>query len=37
LHFDYQSSIYFGQKVYDLMIDYKIISGTKVNPVEPWI
>ncbi len=34
-HFNYQWSIYFGQKVYDMMIDAGIISGTKVNPSEP--
>lgn len=34
-HFNYQWSIYFGQKVYDLMIDAGIITGTKINPVEP--
>lgn len=34
-HFNYQWSIYFGQKVYDLMIDAGIISGTKINPSEP--
>lgn len=34
-HFNYQWSIYFGQKVYDLMIDAGIITGTKINPSEP--
>ena len=34
-HFNYQWSIYFGQKVYDMMIDAGIISGTKINPSEP--
>lgn len=34
-HFNYEWSIYFGQKVYDLMIDAGIISGTKINPSEP--
>jgi hypothetical protein len=34
-HFNYQWSIYFGQKVYDAMIDAGIVSGTKINPVEP--
>lgn len=34
-HFNYEWSIYFGQKVYDLMIDYGVISGTKINPIEP--
>ena len=34
-HFNYQWSIYFGQKVYDLMIDAGIIRGTKINPIEP--
>ena len=34
-HFNYQWSIYFGQKVYDLMIDAGVIAGTKVNPSEP--
>lgn len=34
-HFNYKWSIYFGQKVYDLMIDYDIIAGTKIYPSEP--
>lgn len=34
-HFDYKWSIYFGQKVYDLMVDAGIITGTKINPSEP--
>jgi len=34
-HFNYEWSIYFGQKVYDLMIDAGVISGTKINPSEP--
>ena len=34
-HFNYEWSIYFGQKVYDMMIDAKIITGTKINPIEP--
>jgi len=34
-HFDYEWSIYFGEKVYDLMIDAGIITGTKINPSEP--
>lgn len=34
-HFNYQWSIYFGQKVYDAFIDAGIIRGTKINPVEP--
>ena len=34
-HFNYQWSIYFGQKVYDEMIDTGIISGTKINPQKP--
>lgn len=34
-HFNYQWSIYFGQKVYDMMIDAGIITGTKINPTEP--
>lgn len=34
-HFNYQWSIYFGQKVYDMMIDAGIVTGTKINPIEP--
>ena len=34
-HFNAEWSIYFGQKVYDLMIDAGVITGTKINPSEP--
>ena len=34
-HFNYEWSIYFGEKVYDMMVDAGIVSGPKVNPTEP--
>ena len=36
-HFDSASSEYFGQKVYDLLVDLGVASGgVKYNPVCPW-
>ena len=34
-HFNSKWSEYFGQKVYDKMVDLGIVNGKKVNPAEP--
>lgn len=35
-HFDAESAIYFGYKAYDALIDFGVVSGTKINPTPPW-
>ena len=35
-HFNADSAVYFGYKAYDALIDLGVISGTKINPVQPW-
>ena len=34
-HFDATWAVYFGQKVYDALIDFGSITGTKIEPTEP--
>lgn len=34
-HFNDEWSIYMGEKVFDALIDAKVITGTKINPSEP--
>lgn len=35
-HFDAQSAIYFGEMVFNALIDYGVINATKLTPVRPW-
>ena len=35
-HFDADSAVYFGHKAYDALIDFGIITGTKIEPTPPW-
>ena len=35
-HFDATSTKYLGEMMYDALIDYGVISGTKINPQRPW-
>ena len=35
-HFDAECAIYFGYKAYDALIDFGVVSGTKINPTPPW-
>lgn len=35
-HFNADAAVYFGYKAYDALIDFGVVSGTKINPVCPW-
>lgn len=35
-HFDADACVYFGRMAYDALIDFGVITGTKINPVCPW-
>ena len=35
-HFDATNAVYFGQMAYDALIDFGVITGTKINPTRPW-
>ena len=35
-HFDSESAVYFGYKAFDALIDFGVVSGTKINPTPPW-
>ena len=35
-HFDADSAVYFGYKAFDALIDFGVVSGTKINPTPPW-
>ena len=36
LHFGAVAAEYYGQKVFDCLIDIGVITGTKINPIKPW-
>lgn len=36
LHFNAVANKYFGEKVYDCLIDIGVVSGEKLNPAKPW-
>ena len=35
-HFNPDAAVYFGYKAYDALIDFGVVSGTKINPTPPW-
>lgn len=35
-HFDADACVYFGRMAYDALIDFGVITGTKINPTRPW-
>ena len=35
-HFNADSAVYFGRMAYDALIDFGVITGTKINPTRPW-
>ena len=35
-HFNADAAVYFGYKAFDALIDFGVVTGTKINPTRPW-